>query len=379
MTTRFGSLLVLALLVSVIACDSTGPSSDQEVHFTSIVAGDGSTCGLTSDGKAFCWGDITGGTPTTNSICGGREGCTYFPDQRFKDLDLAGGIFGDAVCGITYEDETVCWGHLLVGFDFGMLISDIPQPLADDRTLESISVAARHFCGTTTNGEAWCWGDYRAGVRGTGQPLPDQFQPADLQANQVAGGIPFHGIATGLGQTCALDDAGSAWCWGSSLTLGSAAASLDSLEQCGYTVPPFSGPCSHQPVKVAGNHTFAALSSGTSHVCGLDLNHGVYCWGMNEYGQLGTGDTSYSVVPVLAQFPDAVTQVVTGSAFTCVLASFGRAWCWGSIYGVRNDTGGVNSLIPVSMADQKYVSLAAGPYHVCGLTEEGTVDCWGAE
>ena len=51
-----------------------------------------------------------------------------------------------------------------------------------------------------------------------------------------------------------------------------------------------------------------ALAAGYLHTCALLADGGVDCWGWNQYGQLGTGDTSNSFIPT------AVTGRVTGGA-----------------------------------------------------------------
>src|SRR6185312_11449052 len=80
----------------------------------------------------------------------------------------------------------------------------------------------------------------------------------------------------GNGFTCAVTQSGAAFCWGdnSNLALG---------------IGPFSGSGGVQaaPVAVVGGLSFARLSAGNSHVCGITLSGAAYCWGSNLYGALG--------------------------------------------------------------------------------------------
>jgi alpha-tubulin suppressor-like RCC1 family protein len=49
------------------------------------------------------------------------------------------------------------------------------------------------------------------------------------------------------------------------------------------------------PAAVAGQIVFATVSSGEYHSCGVSAAGTVYCWGSDQYGQLGV----MSDVPVL--------------------------------------------------------------------------------
>ena len=43
------------------------------------------------------------------------------------------------------------------------------------------------------------------------------------------------------------------------------------------------------PVPVATSARFLAVAVGVSHACGMTRAGMVYCWGSNQYGQLGDG------------------------------------------------------------------------------------------
>ena len=360
---------ILALLV---ACESSGPS-DNQPRITSVSAGATSTCALSEAGQAYCWGSPYAEPPTVQ-----QRPDTVAAALRFRELKLASNTFGNAVCGVTSDDRGYCWGTLLVGYDMGMIIGETPQPFGDI-SLQTIAVGSRHYCGLAVGGAAYCAGDYTGGVRGTGSAT-GEFPEPDLVPNQVAGGLSFTQLALGLGNSCGLSG-GQAYCWGSEVALGTTSAVLHPEEECGYTIPPFSGRCSHLPVPVEGGHTFVTLAAGQTHVCGITSDGSVYCWGGNDSGQLGTGDTVYSANPVKAALEAPAASISLGGSFSCALTTGGLAYCWGlnHVGQVGSGSGLTMMLLPAPVNQPTtYRTISAGWSHACGIRTTGALYCWGA-
>src|SRR5467141_886670 len=65
--------------------------------------------------------------------------------------------------------------------------------------------------------------------------------------------------------------------------------------------------------------TFAAVSAGTYHTCGLTRAGAAYCWGGNANGQLGDGSTTGELKPVVVAAPAGVSYAVVSARFlhTC--------------------------------------------------------------
>lgn len=124
------------------------------------------------------------------------------------------------------------------------------------------------------------------------------------------------------------------------------------------------------------------ISVGYYHSCALKESGEVYCWGGNQWGQLGTGDRRPSPTAVKAQgLPQDVIAVDAGLDHTCALTSSGDIKCWGSGYTGQLGDGMVSGgLTPADVGSfsSNVVNLTVGESHACGLTNGGDMMCWGA-
>ena len=169
--------------------------------------------------------------------------------------------------------------------------------------------------------------------------------------------------AAGKSSSCALSSYGTVWCWGD-----------NSSGQLGYEG---SGLIPHQ---VTGLTDVIRVAAGQDFNCALQRNQTVWCWGDNQYGSLGNGKNLDSMIPVQVSGLDNIAQLSTsGSGGTvCALDSSGLAWCWGdNQYGQLGDNSTTNHSVPVQVALTGISKIAAGGYSTCALLESGQVKCWG--
>src|SRR5207245_8871930 len=107
----------------------------------------------------------------------------------------------------------------------------------------------------------------------------------------------------------------------------------------------------------------APVTAGPPHTCGVTAAGAAYCWGDNGFGQLGDGTTTSQSSPVLVQAPAGVSfaAVTGGVAHTCGVTAAGIAYCWGrNLEGQLGDgTITTNRLTPVLVQARAGVSFAA--------------------
>jgi alpha-tubulin suppressor-like RCC1 family protein len=343
-------------------------------------------------------------------------------------------------CGLTTSGAAYCWGHGAYGqIGEGAKASHLaPAAVAGGLNFAAVSVGAIHACGLTAVGAAYCWGLDSYGELGAGTPgaqiCGSEGVPCSTTPLVVVGGRSFSALSAGWTQTCALDGAGAAYCWGdntygglgnasvtgtrtpSAVTGGHAFVSIGvgDIFACGLTadsaaycwgdnsfgqlgIGPGGGPevcngesCSTVPVLVTGGLTFVALSVGYWHACGLTADSTAYCWGNNGDGQLGVTTSescsgfgamlSCSTVPLPVAGVPQLVKLSAGSFHSCGVAVTGDGYCWG--YNGNGELGnGTWDVSPTPTLIAGGLSFAAvnayGAYHSCGLTVASVAYCWG--
>ena len=349
----------------IAACSdhSAGPT-EPLTPFVALAAGEGDSCALTKSGAAYCWGEGFGPRPVAvapgvqftlltgggGPICGlTSAGRMYCPSGWPLATGAAGWTFNalaatdDHACGVTSTGAAYCWGDGMFGqlgdSSFSWAIRWTPVAVYGGLTFKAVATGPRgHTCGLTTDGAAYCWGHGNAGELGNGSRDWSSTPVA------VAGGLTFAALVAGFLSTCGLTPDGVAYCWGDNHwgQLGG-----DSCAICeGLT-----------PSPVAGRLTFVALAAGWQHNCGLTGAGAAYCWGLNEYGQLGSSTTGSSDPLVVDSRPHAVagrlsfSAIAPGWRHTCGLTSAGAAYCWGdNTYGQLGNGSTTSSVIPVPVA-----------------------------
>jgi alpha-tubulin suppressor-like RCC1 family protein len=132
------------------------------------------------------------------------------------------------------------------------------------------------------------------------------------------------------------------------------------------------------------------IAAGVAHTCAVSVTGTgtgtVLCWGSNEFGQLGNGETANATSPVqVTGLSTSVISVAAGSESTCALTSLGTVWCWGDNSNGQLGNGTfTQSAVPVQVMDSTgnapladIARIAAGESHTCAVTISGAAFCWG--
>src|SRR5207244_3421142 len=113
------------------------------------------------------------------------------------------------------------------------------------------------------------------------------------------------------------------------------------------------------PVRVSVIDAVVAITAGhdVSHGMAARLDGTVWTWGANNYGQLGIGsaDLNAHPTPVQVRNSSGIVAVAAGSNDSMALRSDGTVWCWGENdwgelgSGVFTTTGSYGIAVPVQV------------------------------
>ncbi len=324
--------------------------------FASISAGSFHACGIKSDSTAYCWGWNSRGQLGDSS---NTQRTTPVPVRVQPQFGFMTGREFHS-CGLVWRTPA-CWGSNDHGeLGLGNLSSaNFPMVLPGTPQMISIATGEFHSCGVLVSGAALCWGYNLSGQLGIGGSL------GQLSPTAVVGGHQFQSVVAGSWFTCGLGTNGAAWCWGSG-----------SSGQLGNGTPWSLG----SPTAVADGHLFVALTAGATHACGLKASGEVWCWGSGG-GPSGVGDgtTLVRFTPVPVFGGHSFTTIASSGNHTCGITTAGKAWCWG-----RNDFGQLGNYsqaaqhIPVPVnGGHTFISITTGAYFTCALKATGATWCWG--
>lgn len=312
--------------------------------------------------------------PATGFAEGGSAAVSWGSNYPHEQL---GAGFGDnyelspvAVVGLTsitamasaadssfalHSNGTVsAWG----GNDYGQLgdgsheQSGTPVAVAGlPEEVTAIAAAGVHALALLKDGEVMAWGTGNFGELGNGK---SGLGTDSLEPEKVPGLKGVTAIAAGGASDFAVEEDGAVMAWGRNsdgmLGLG------ESGPECkgeGEEKPCFAEP---RPVKLEGlpeGVKVTAVAAGEEAAYALLSNGTVMAWGDNAHGQLGTGNTANTSVPVrvcavggsgpcpTGPYLENVTAISGGDIFALALLNHGEVVAWGS--NGNGELGGTSS------------------------------------
>ena len=206
------------------------------------------------------------------------------------------------------------------------------------------------------DGTVWCAGAGSGGRLGTGDDR-DRAVPT-----RVGGLEQARSVAVGASHACAVDGDGRLWCW------GRGAHGKTGQDGGGQSVA---------PAPVESSHTWDAVTVGTWHTCAITTDGHIACFGWAEAGRLGTSRAATTAIPTPIDVPPVLfDHVAAGDAHTCALDSDGAVWCWGANDVGQTGVGQTGGSSTPQRVLEHAEALTVGSSHTCALIG-GELWCWG--
>jgi hypothetical protein len=223
-------------------------------------------------------------------------------------------------------------------------------------TVTDVEIEDQFGCARLQDGSAQCWSGDRLSLGEFCERTPDApgCPPGDAKWPAPSDSFPnTRDIAVGWDYVCILDADGTPRC----------------RDETRYQKVVIGKP--GEFVAIEGTPPLVEIDGGFRHVCGRTEAGEVWCWGSNEYGQLGDGTTqsTEATTPVRAGSFAKLEALALGSHESCVLAE-GQTQCWGWVGDAAVEP--IPTVIPGVLASE----LDVGEMTACARVDAGW-KCWG--
>jgi alpha-tubulin suppressor-like RCC1 family protein len=335
--------------------------------WASLAAGDYHICALKDGGALYCWGDNRFGQLGNNSNQDSHTSPVASAQSGSFSAVASGGSHS---CAIDTNGALWCWGsnnadQLGTG-DPNVKLERSPTKIGTDADWASLALGNDFSCALKKDGALWCWGSGEHGQLGTGDN-DDRLTPTP-----IAGSSKHSQVAAGTATTCAIEEGGALLCWGNGEhgKLGDGVPSMNT------------------PTPIGQSKDWIGIAVGASHLCGLKEDGSIECWGQALKGQTGDGIDHSSWAPTTVNggpnaWSDRISTPVARGFSTCGVADDGALWCWGlNRYGKLGTGDVVARREPAQVGSStSWLTAGVGREHSCGLqaaqNNGASLWCWG--
>jgi len=327
---------------------------------------------LKSDGTVWAWGRGSFG-----GLGDGTTEHTVNPARIAKLKNIKAIVSGESV-SLALDKDGKVWAW---GYPFGTYDLSPPKVVGGLENVIAIDTYESHALALEGDGTVWAWGYNNSGQLGDGTNI-DSDTPVQVQnlTDAVA-------IAAGEDFSLALRNDGTVWSWGD-----------NTFAQLGYE-PKVN---SNVPVQIKSLTDIAALSAGYESAFAIGKDGSLWSWGDNSHNILGVAASNNEIsTPVRVSALTDVVSAAFGDYAAFAVTDDGSVWAWGSNASAQLGTGNTtDSIVPVRVVGAVGVGnlnlsakppsgptssiefttnpmLSSGVGLSMALSSDGTVFAWG--
>lgn len=285
-----------------------------DVNWKAISSGESHTVALKSNGTIWTWGHNFNG-----QLGQGNTTSLNSPKQLGNDSNWKSISSGEYYTLAVKNDGTLWgWGRNGMG-QLGLgnqsQYYTTPQKIGTDTNWSKVFAGNNSTAAIKNDGTLWMWGYNGNYILGTGSQQIIFSTP-----QKVSNDTNWHEISVGYTHVLALKKNGSLWAWGSNnygkLGLSNGQNVYGSPQQVGNDT-------------TWSNISISNLSS--DHSIALKKDGTIWCWGVNNYGQLGLGTPSYTTIssPQKLNNHSNSLKIISSSDFSLIIKNDGTLWSMG--------------------------------------------------
>lgn len=266
------------------------------------------------------------------------------------------------------------------GLSYFITNDSIPtQGACPSGLLSTFTVSQNRSCMIRDVGQLYCWG---YGYRGDGSVIGQTNIPSLITNTGLLSGKTVKAISdSNFGHTCVVASDDNAYCWGNNNKgqLGNNSITTSLI------------PVAVDVSGVLSGKTIKSITTSQQSTCVIASDEKAYCWGYNNYGELGNNSITDSRVPVAVD----TSGVLNGKTIkyiassiedwaVCVVASDNKPYCWGyNGYGMLGNGTNTDSRVPVAvdtsgvLNGKSIKSVHVANTFACAISMEGLAYCWG--
>lgn len=326
-----------------------------------MALGSNHTCAVTFGNDVYCWGANNFGQLGNNATMDSSTPVKVDLGSE-KAILISAGV-GHS-CAVLQSNTIKCWGRnevyqLADGTTAQSLTPVLTNATGVTFPISKISSSVNNTCLVDNSGKSFCWGGINGCVQNSVQKVPTtcvsgkKYPEQGISKTASWSTIVTNGYAiSGVDRTAN----GNLTCWTNTIFSSGQYGCGEQVDGGGTGDPPVPTEFTDGIIRVT------KVTMSINHSCAIsqkqrtsgELYNVLDCWGDNSYGALAQSlDTSKNTIPMTVTEVLEPKDVASGNGFTCAIDKLGEIWCWGlNTYGQLGSGDIVNDYLPKKVKNQ---------------------------